>query len=100
MNVTIEKVLSAQVKVKGSDTTYTVDANITFNESKEITSANGQVYRISDNAQVASFSKEMGYRLSVSYQVSTKAEMCVIVTAISDCLDAAVQSVKSEQVTL
>lgn len=100
MNVTIEKVLSAQVKVKGNDGTYRIEANITFNDNKEITNADGQVYRISDNVQVANFNKYMGNSLNVNYQVAGKEEQCAITGVINDCLDKSIESANIQSVTL
>lgn len=100
MNVEIEKVLSAQVKVKGNDSVYHVETNVTFNENKEITNVDGQVYRISDNVQVANFNKYMGNSLNVNYQVAGKEEQCAITGVINDCLDKSIESAGVQPVTL
>lgn len=100
MTVKFEKVLSAQVQVKGSDTVYNVEANITFNENKEITNADGQVYKIDSNAQVANFNKYIGNSLNVNYQVSGKEEMCAITGVINDCLSKSIESATAKSVTL
>ena len=100
MNVQFEKVLSAQVKINGNDGTYKVSANVTINGEKEITNADGQVFNVSDEFQVANFNKYGGNSLNVNYQVDTTQERCAIVTAIDKCLDKVKESAKTEFLSL
>lgn len=100
MNVSFGKVTSARLPVTGENGVYKVKANLTFNESKEITNADGTVSIAVSNAEVANFNKDSGNSLNVRYQTLDNETQCAINGAINACLNKAIEAAKNSEIIL